>query len=362
MSQSDHLKRMMWATAQKMQRMKLDSYCNWTLFDRSWMSIDEKTEETWAREVLESSFRIQYLLPRRELPIVFDLANVGLQTNARVFASRNGIPLERLNVSVFEKFAIMRSVQDLRRSPFVDDEAKRDVTRTLRTAFDANRNVEWLVRGLIDVLVVRPLSVDSCPTSIDPDTGDIINWIDNVKVRASVALRFAITPGGDLRFLSKLGFRYDMQLFRPQQPSFVPKTDCDARLNFNSAIATDVHECKQPIIYDAVPTMTVEERERVRRRKERAIAERKRRSETLAHATTRVDVPSPVDTTKRRSRGRTSHSYETPTDAQRGKKVDRIQKAREHAEALRQRERERVAELEARFELCRIGDAIQRGD
>jgi len=101
-----------------------------------------------------------------------------------------------------------------------------------------------------------------------------------------------------------------------------------------------------------------EDEAKLRRRKERADAERTRRNED------RVLIASPLlrPKTHKKHRKHTMRSSRAVTEQRIGRKAESIEKCKEHAEWLREREERRITEIASRMEVCRIGDAIQRGD
>lgn len=329
--------------------------------------------------------RMRRMLEANELPTVFDLEGEDLEHCARVFSLDNGIPFERLNLSVFETLARLQSVADLIRCPLFYKTAKTAAIASLRNAFETKSIRVFSTQGILDKFVHPTQSEAESPLA-RLDTGKEILPSTTMgehpffsECVSGKFLQFWISPSGELRFLCDLlddmpmKVKKEYAVLKSRLADMMSRKEDSAReresRKIEKKMARQLHAEQQCSTYKAdKPSRLVgdgislgcvgsdEEKERLRRRKERAEAERHQRTIASSSPVVGVANRTPSSPRARKIQPRKHVAAEV------GRKAESIEKASNHTHMLRRKELDRVAEAEALLEIRRIGDAIQHGD
>ena len=326
-------------------------------------------------------------LSRKELPRVFDVEEDGVDQCAYVFCIDNKIPIERLDIDVFETLVGLRTVRDFAKSTLFQKSAKESLYKTLQRAFATNSVCAYHTQGILRPLV-RPSAEELASSYARFDVGAFSPPFKTMGAHpffsecvANKFLQFWVSPGGDLRFLCNLskplftGVDHEVSQIRTRLGDIVTSKENAVRDRLQRKLESKAKKQAQreaplcfnrdaPLSEDAPPAFEVadeptsEEKERLRIRKERALAERARRNSMEKADAAVAAVPAPQKKGKKKPTARTTSLSAVAA----GKKAESIELAAQHAESLAEREKQRIAAEEALLNMRKIGEAIQRGD
>ena len=147
---------------------------------------------------------VDAILRGSTLPTVFDVESDGIEGCARMFATDNGIPYDRLDIGVFRTLLSIRTVEDAIRSPLFFNSAKAAILNCLKNARRTNCTRIISTQGITQRLV-HPTAEESRDaytriTCLDPDFETIG---DHPFVSACVSLKmlsFFVCPHGGMCF------------------------------------------------------------------------------------------------------------------------------------------------------------------
>lgn len=325
-----------------------------------------------------------------ELPVVWD--HDDLESCARKFASDNGIPYERFNVSVFQDLVSLDTIEDVLRSSLFCKTTKQAALKCQRRANESDMVRTFLTQGILRPFVFP--TEDEGESAYgrldvrDSATGfqrmrDLPFFSECVSVKF---LQFWVAPNGKVRFCSELAENMSEEckrqftmakrlieqhaarkeaLERERRTVKLEKKDRRRRAlaeKYATAGTVVVDVPAPPLAHaeTSLPTTSSEEEDKLRRRKERAAKERARRRTSGVETTTTHDRSDVLRRSTHTRMGITTPRRLSAPEL--GRKAERIEQAAQHAARLRQRESDRVAQLEALKDIGTIGTLIQRGD